>query len=96
MTMNRELLPGETTRKLSDQEKQDIADHMETMDNIHVTILKEFEDDRAQFMIESYNSHLPVQRVSQKLGRRGCEIKNTGRSKQKVIVLPAFIVAKVN
>ena len=94
MTMNRELLPNETTRKLTDQEKQDIAIQLETMDNIHVTILQELRDDRACFMLESHSSHLPVQRVAGKLKRRGCEIKNTGRSRVKVIVLPAFIVGE--
>lgn len=91
--MNRPLLPGETTRKLTDQEKQDMAYVIKMMDDgLHVTLLNEIGDDRSRFMIESYNSHLPVQRVVGQLKRRGCEILNTGKSRSKVIVFPAYIV----
>lgn len=93
--MNRPLLPGEITRKLTNQEKLDMAYAIKMMDDgIHVTFLNEIGDDRSRFLIESYNSHYPVDRVAGKLKRRGCEILNTGRSRQKVVVFPAFIVSK--
>lgn len=93
--MNRPLLPGEATRKLTEQEKKTMAYAMEKMDDeIHVTLLDEIGDDRSRFMIESYNSYYPVNRVTSTLKRRGCEILNTGKSRQKVVVCPAFIVNK--
>lgn len=93
--MNRPLRAGETTRKLTDKEKRAMAYAIEKMDDgLHVTLLNEIGDDRSRFMIESYNSHYPVNRVAGQLKRRGCKILNTGKSRSKVIVFPAFIVSE--
>ncbi len=58
------------TRQLIDKERQDIADHLKTMDLItRVRIMGNAEGNRARFMVESHNSHFPVTRVAGQLKR---------------------------
>jgi hypothetical protein len=75
-------------RKLTSQEKQDIARYLEKLDNIKVTIFTDGTNDEARFLIENGTSHLPAQRVSRKLERRGCQTETTGNPKQRVIRFP--------
>ena len=77
------------TRKLTTEEKQTIAKHMETMDSVKVTIVADGRNNEGRFLIENGTSHLPAQRLSRRLERRGCKIELVGNSKQRIIRFPA-------
>jgi hypothetical protein len=77
-------------RNLTAQEKEEIANYLEKMDNLKVTIFPDSEKKEARFLIENSISRLPAQRVSRRLKLRGCQIENTGNSRQCIIRFPVY------